>query len=96
MTGMGHPETWSLGQQDTVIDALTRAVQAHPDRVLLDFSGELHTYAEVDRASTRMAHAFASLGVQAGDTVLSMLDNNIDAVLCWLAINKLRALLRRP
>ena len=91
MTGMGHPDTWSLGQQDTVIDALGRAVAAHPDRVLLDFSGELHTYAEVDRASTRLAHAFAALGVKAGDTVLSMLDNNIDSVLCWLAINKLCA-----
>src|SRR5690606_20630479 len=31
------------------------------------------------------------LGVQSGETVLTMLDNNIDAVVCWLAINKLRA-----
>lgn len=91
MAGMGPPDTWSLGQQDTVIDALDRAARSHPDRVLLDFSGELHTYAEVDRASTRLAHAFRAQGVQPGDTVLSMLDNNIDAVLCWLAINKLRA-----
>lgn len=91
MSGMGPPESWSLGQQDTVIHALERAVLAHPERVLLDFGGELHTYAEVDRASTRLAHAFLSLGVQPGQTVLSMLDNNIDAVLCWLAINKLRA-----
>ena len=91
MSGMGPTESWSLGPQDTVIHALERAVQAHPARVLLDFSGELHTYAEVDRASTRLAHAFAALGVQAGHTVLSMLDNNVDAVLCWLAINKLRA-----
>lgn len=91
MSGMGPPETWSLGQQDTVIDALDRAVRAHPERALLDFSGELHTYAEVDRASTRLAHAFKALGVEPGHTVLSMLDNNADAVLCWLAINKLRA-----
>lgn len=91
MMGMGPPETWSLGQQDTVIDALDRAVRAHPERVLLDFSGEEYSYADVDRASTRLAHAFTALGVQPGQTVLSMLDNNIDAVLCWLAINKLRA-----
>ncbi|MDP2005369.1 MAG: ATP-dependent acyl-CoA ligase [Rubrivivax sp.] len=88
---MGPTETWSLGQQDTVIHALARAVQAHPERVLLDFGGQLHTYAEVDRASTRLAHAFQALGVLPGHTVLSMLDNNVDAVLCWLAINKLRA-----
>ncbi|EJO93233.1 protein DitJ [Ectopseudomonas mendocina DLHK] len=38
-----------------------------------------------------MAHALAALGVKPGETVLTMLDNNIDAVVCWLAINKLRA-----
>lgn len=49
MAGIGNPDTWSLGQQDTVIAALERAVAKHSDRVLLDFSGELHTYGEVDR-----------------------------------------------
>ncbi|MCY1482856.1 Long-chain-fatty-acid--CoA ligase [compost metagenome] len=91
MSGIGHPDTWSVGERDTVIAALDRAVARHPDRVLLDFSGNLYTYAEVDSLSTRMAHALATLGVQPGETVLTMLDNNIDAVVCWLAINKLRA-----
>lgn len=89
MSGTGNPETWSVGQQDTVIAALSRAVAAQPDRVMLDFSGDLYTYAQVDALSTRMAHAFRKLGVRAGHTVLSMLDNNIDAVVCWLAVNKL-------
>jgi crotonobetaine/carnitine-CoA ligase len=66
-------------------------VAKHVDRVFLDFSGELHTYGEVDRLSTRLAHEFAALGVQAGQTVVTMLDNNIEAVLCWFAINKLCA-----
>jgi len=91
MNGMGNPETWALGQQDTVISALERAVAAHPDRVLLDFGGNLYTYSEVDKLSTRLAHSLASLSVKAGDTVLCMLDNNIDAVVSWLAINKLCA-----
>ena len=91
MTGMGNADYWSLGQQDTVIAALERAVAAHPDRVLLDFSGALSTYAEVDQRSTRLANALAALGVQAGQTVVTMIDNNIDAVLCWLAVNKLCA-----
>ncbi|MND83097.1 Long-chain-fatty-acid--CoA ligase [compost metagenome] len=91
MSGIGHPDTWSVGERDTAIAALDRAVARHPDRVLLDFSGNLYTYAEVDSLSTRMAHALATLGVQPGETVLTMLDNNIDAVVCWLAINKLRA-----
>ncbi|MDH1619614.1 ATP-dependent acyl-CoA ligase [Pseudomonas chengduensis] len=91
MSGIGHPDTWSVGERDTVIAALDRAVAKHPDRILLDFSGNLYTYSEVDSLSTRMAHALAALGVKPGETVLTMLDNNIDAVVCWLAINKLRA-----
>ena len=91
MAGMGNPETWSVGQQDTIIAALDRAVVAHPERVLLDFGGELYTYAQVDQLSTRLAHSLAQLGIAAGDTVLTMLDNNIDSVVGWIAANKLRA-----
>ncbi|MDP3926982.1 MAG: ATP-dependent acyl-CoA ligase [Hydrogenophaga sp.] len=91
MAGIGNPDSWSLGQQDTVIAALERAVAKHPDHVLLDFSGEFHTYGDVDRQSTRLAHALAALGVQQGHTVVTMLDNNVDAVLFWFAINKLCA-----
>ena len=91
MTGTGNPETWAVGERDTVIAALDRAVAAHPDRILLDFAGDLYTYSDVDRLSTRLAHSFEALGVRAGQTVVTMLGNNIDAVVCWLAINKLRA-----
>lgn len=91
MTGTGNPETWAVGERDTVIAALDRAVAAHPDRILLDFAGELYTYSDVDRLSTRLAHSFEALGVRAGQTVVTMLGNNIDAVVCWLAINKLCA-----
>ncbi|APO83268.1 ATP-dependent acyl-CoA ligase [Pseudomonas sp. GD03817] len=91
MGSSGNPDTWAVGERDTVIDALDRAVARHPERILLDFSGELYTYGEVDSLSTRMANALASLGIKPGETVLTMLDNNIDAVITWLAINKLRA-----
>lgn len=88
---MGHPESWGIGERDTVIAALDRAVAKHPDRVLLDFGGVLTTYREVDHLSTRMAHALQDLGLTAGQTLVSMLDNNVDAVIVWLAVNKLRA-----
>jgi crotonobetaine/carnitine-CoA ligase len=91
MAGTGPTDTWSVGDRDTVIAALERAVQAHPNRVLLDFSGKLFTYGDVDRLSTRLAHALEALGVRAGHTVVSMLDNNEDAVFTWLAVNKLCA-----
>ncbi|GAB3101766.1 ATP-dependent acyl-CoA ligase [Aestuariicella hydrocarbonica] len=89
--GQGNPQSWSLGERDTVIAALDRAVAAHPQRVLLDFGGELYTYAQVDHLSTSMAHELAKQGVCTGHTVVSMLDNNIDAIVVWLAVNKLCA-----
>ncbi|MDB5868796.1 MAG: AMP-binding enzyme family protein [Polaromonas sp.] len=89
--GTGKLDSWSLGEQDTAIDALERAVAAHPDRILLDFSGELYTYRQVDQLSTRLANSLINLGIQSGQTVVTMLDNNIDAVISWLAINKLGA-----
>lgn len=91
MSGTGNAETWFVGEQDTVIAALDRAVAGHPERVFLDFSGELYTFRDVDLISTKLAHSLSELGVQAGHTVVTMLDNNIDAVVCWLAVNKLCA-----
>lgn len=91
MSGMGNPQTWSLGEQDTVIDALDRAVANHPQRILLDFGGELYSYREVDSLSNRMAHGFIELGLLQGQTLVTMIDNNIDAVISWLASNKARA-----
>lgn len=82
---------WTPGQRDTPVAALARAVAAHPHKVFLDFSGDKTTYAEFDSLSNRMAHALLALGVKAGDTVTSLLDNHIDAVVLWLALNKLSA-----
>ena len=85
---MNEQKTWSLGTQDTVTAALARSAAQYRDRIFLDFSGELHSYADVDRESTRLAHGLIELGVKKGDTVASILDNNIEAVLSWFAINK--------
>ncbi len=82
---------WGSGERDTVIAALDRAIVAHPGRIMLDFGGETYSYGDIDRISTAFAHELAALGIVAGDTVLSMLNNNVDAVICWLAANKLRA-----
>ena len=61
------------------------------NKTFLDFVGDKYTYGEVDDITNRLAHSLADLGVQPGETVLTMFDNNIDAVAAWLAINKLRA-----
>jgi carnitine-CoA ligase len=80
---------WSIGERDTIIDALARAVERTPEKVLADFEGDTFTYLEVERRATRFAHALSALGIGPEDTLVSMLDNNIDAITCWLAVNKL-------
>lgn len=77
---------------DTVNAVLGRAVAHSPDKVALDFLDCQLTYREIDELSTRLAHGLSGLGVKRGQTVASLLDNNADAVLTWLAINKLGAI----
>lgn len=77
--------------QDTIIHALARAVEEAPDKIFLDMAGDRFTYAEVHRMATEVAHGLLTLGVQPGQPVASILDNNIDAVTVWLAINMVGA-----
>jgi crotonobetaine/carnitine-CoA ligase len=88
---MSH-EIWSRAQKDTVTAALARSVAAHGSRLFLDFSGDLYSYADIDRESTRLARGLIALGVRKGDAVASILDNNLHAVLSWFAINKAGAI----
>ncbi|QCP50378.1 ATP-dependent acyl-CoA ligase [Trinickia violacea] len=83
---------WSNCGSITIPSALSEACARWPDKVFLDFSGETYTYAEVDRASTRIAHGLMALGIAPGDRVCSMLDNGSDAVFTWFAVNKLGAI----
>jgi crotonobetaine/carnitine-CoA ligase len=89
---LSKEQDWDWSEQDTVVAALARATVASPNRPFLDASGETYTYSQIDKRTTRLAHALAALGIRAGDTVVSMLDNNADAVTVWLAINKLCAI----
>jgi carnitine-CoA ligase len=89
---MDEHKIWSRGRQDTVTAAIARSATQYRDRTFLDFSGDLYTYGEIDRASTRLAHGLIALGVKKGDTVVSILDNNVEAVLSWFAINKAGAI----
>jgi crotonobetaine/carnitine-CoA ligase len=87
MTGNARAEL----PQDTITAAFARAVAEVPDKIFLDFSGERFTYADVDRLSTELAGGLLELEVKPGEPVASILDNNIDAITVWLAINKIGA-----
>src|SRR5690606_9914251 len=79
-------------EQDTVTAVLQRAVATRPDHTFLHMPDGKLTYAEVDRRSNALAHGLKARGVQAGDTVTTILDNNLDCVLFWFAVNKLGAI----
>lgn len=88
---MNQANVSSLGEQDTVCAALQRAVSANGSKPFIDLLGEVYTYADLDRESSRLAHGLRGLGVEHGQTVVTIVDNNIDAVFLWFAINKLGA-----
>lgn len=87
-----EPIRWAAGETDTVTGALARAVERDPDRVYLDFVGEHHTYAAFDQLVNRLANGLLDRGVQPADTVVTMLDNNVEAVAAWYAVNRAGAI----
>lgn len=88
---MKNSNDWSVGEQDTVVAALQRAVSANGDKPFIDLLGESYSYTYLDNESSRLAHGLRNLGVEHGQTVVTIIDNNIDAILLWFAINKLGA-----
>ncbi len=87
----GASPVWAPGQSDTVTAVLARAVEESPDKVFLDFAGQTYTYSEVWDLSLRCAAGLGRLGVGPGQTVVCILDNNVDAIVSWFAANFLGA-----
>ena len=83
---------WSVSELDTIVDVLPRAVAACPEALFLDFSGTEYTYAQVWQLAQRRAAGLKSLGLRGGQTLVCLLDNNIDAVTSWFAANLLGAI----
>jgi crotonobetaine/carnitine-CoA ligase len=71
----------------TVAEALRRGVAAGGD--FLQFEGATYTFADVDRLSTAFAHELRKLGIARGHTVAALLNNSIDQIVTWFAVNKL-------
>lgn len=82
---------WLEADYDTIVDALARMVEICAEKPYFDFSGQTYTYQDIDQRSTRMGHVFRALGIRSGQTLVTMLDNNVDAVTAWLALNKICA-----
>ena len=71
---------------------LREAAAAHSDKVCVRaMSGEKLTYAELLELVERRAAGLEALGVSKGDSVLLLMDNSVDLVVCWFAVNLLGA-----
>src|SRR5690606_32167773 len=64
----------------------------HGDRQFLDVLGDTYSFADIQRESCWLANGLATLGLVKGQTVVTLIDNNADAVLLWFALNKLGAI----
>lgn len=76
----------------TLAAVLHAAAAARPDRLALrTMRGEQVTYSQVLARAESRAAGLRSLGVSAGDRVVLVMDNSIEMVLTWFAINLLGA-----
>jgi carnitine-CoA ligase len=83
---------WDAADLETIDAVFDRAVQSSAAHPFLDFSGEHLNYGQVAQRVARTATMLRELGVGPGHTVVTMLDNNIDAVTVVLAAVRLGAI----
>jgi carnitine-CoA ligase len=77
--------------QTTVLEALSRRLDADPDGPYLDFEGVEYSARRMDAESNRLAHALARIGVGKGDRVATLLENSPAQVVSFFAALKLVA-----
>ncbi|MCZ7525409.1 MAG: AMP-binding protein [Acidimicrobiia bacterium] len=80
------------GGPQTVVEVLDRPVAEHPGREALVGRYSRYTYAQLDEAADRAAHALAGLGVGPGDRVAGSLPNHPDIVVAFLGVMRLGAI----
>ncbi len=83
---------YAAGTRDTVLHMLQRAVEGAGDRLFVNVGGELNSFNDVDRRSTRFAHELARMGVKKGDRVVSILNTHSDVLTIMFGIMKLGAI----
>ncbi|GMA14093.1 long-chain-fatty-acid--CoA ligase [Deinococcus metallilatus] len=74
--------------RDTLGDALHRSVRRQPHKLALTFGGREWTYAELDAAANRVAHALIEAGLQPGERVAAFGQNSDAYALLWLACTR--------
>lgn len=76
----------------TIYEYLWENNKDYPDDIALIFENKKITYRELFRQIDRVASAFVSIGVKAGDVVTLMVLNQPETVYCLYALNKIGAI----
>ena len=71
--------------------AFSRAVQSFPNRSFLRFAGQDLSFESMNTMVSGTAGGLRDLGVNEGDRVLVMMQNSVEMVCSWLAVNRLGA-----
>ena len=78
--------------EQTVAQVLASRAARHGDKPFIVTDHGSHSYGDMERASNRLAHGLADLGIAAGETVLVMLPNIVEFITLWCGLAKLGAL----
>lgn len=74
----------------TLVDRFLEQVQKHPDKALIRFGDDTHSYVETDRRSNKIANTLLKhAGLREGDTVALLMGNEPMFVWIWLALMKI-------
>jgi acyl-CoA synthetase (AMP-forming)/AMP-acid ligase II len=76
-----------------LIDSLNRQLRERADAVAYESAGQVLTFADVDRASNRIANGLVALGAKPGDRIACLTKHHLEALLLTLGACKLGAVM---
>lgn len=76
----------------TVTELVVAAAKTWPDSTYLKMHEGSLTYLETEDKSAKLAHSLNELGVKKGSVVVLMMNNSLDQVLVWFALNRIGAI----
>ncbi|MGL5839295.1 MAG: AMP-binding protein [Sphingorhabdus sp.] len=88
---MSQSAAWTNDHRDSISAVFDRALARDPNQLFLDVGGETFTYQRFDFEVDRLASGLAELGISAGKTVATLLDNSALAVSALFAVTRLGA-----
>ncbi|XP_037365315.1 long-chain fatty acid transport protein 6 [Talpa occidentalis] len=80
----------SRGELVTVLDKFLRNAKKQPEKPFIIYEGAIYTYQDVDKRSSRVAHALLNhCTLKKGDTVALLMSNEPDFIHVWFGLAKL-------